>query len=174
MNGPKVKCVDFQILKLQEAPDSVPHGEMPRHLQLFADRFLVDRVVPGNRVTVLGIYSIKKANMDKAKKRSKKKALDGLEEVDEENLEDDGGGDDRTYESEYGNDGTVSDDDGSLITTISIQTEDIGEVNEAQERLTKFLDDMAFTANRDNYEEDDGEDETLQIKFSEPVSSILR
>ena len=67
----KVKCVDFQILKLQEAPDSVPHGEMPRHLQLFADRFLVDRVVPGNRVTVLGIYSIKKANMDKAKKSDK-------------------------------------------------------------------------------------------------------
>ena len=66
-----VKCVDFQILKLQEAPDSVPHGEMPRHLQLFADRFLVDRVVPGNRVTVLGIYSIKKANMDKAKKSDK-------------------------------------------------------------------------------------------------------
>merc|ERR1719492_205629 len=61
----KVKCVDFQILKLQEAPDSVPHGEMPRHLQLFADRFLVDRVVPGNRVTVLGIYSIKKASANK-------------------------------------------------------------------------------------------------------------
>ena len=57
----KVACNDFQILKLQEAPDSVPHGEMPRHMQLFADRFLVDRVVPGNRVTILGIYSIKKA-----------------------------------------------------------------------------------------------------------------
>ena len=56
----KVKCHDFQILKLQEAPDSVPHGEMPRHMQLFLDRFLCDRVVPGNRVTVLGIYSIKK------------------------------------------------------------------------------------------------------------------
>merc|ERR1712038_641896 len=61
----KVKCVDFQILKLQEAPDSVPHGEMPRHFQLFADRFLTDRVVPGNRVTVLGIYSIKKASVNK-------------------------------------------------------------------------------------------------------------
>ena len=33
---------------------------MPRHMQLFVDRFLCDRVVPGNRVTVLGIYSIKK------------------------------------------------------------------------------------------------------------------
>merc|ERR1711893_442339 len=65
------KCVDFQNLKLQEAPDSVPHGEMPRHLQLFADRFLVDRVVPGNRVTVLGIYSIKKASAATNKKSDK-------------------------------------------------------------------------------------------------------
>jgi DNA replication licensing factor MCM5 len=28
----KCRCVDFQILKLQETPDSVPHGEMPRHM----------------------------------------------------------------------------------------------------------------------------------------------
>ena len=34
----KCKCVDFQILKLQEAPEAVPHGEMPRHMQLYADR----------------------------------------------------------------------------------------------------------------------------------------
>merc|ERR1719420_2519729 len=64
----KVKCVDFQILKLQESPDSVPHGEMPRHLQLFADRFLTDRVVPGNRVAILGIYSIKKSSATNTKK----------------------------------------------------------------------------------------------------------
>ena len=56
----KVKCNDFQILKLQESSDSVPQGEMPRHLKLFVDRFLVDKVVPGNRVSVLGIYSIAK------------------------------------------------------------------------------------------------------------------
>jgi len=56
----KCKCVDFQVLKLQEAPDSVPHGEMPRHMQLFVDRSLCEKTVPGNRVTVLGIYSIKK------------------------------------------------------------------------------------------------------------------
>merc|ERR1719150_540892 len=54
------KCVDFQSLKLQESPDSVPHGEMPRHLTLFVDRSLVERSVPGNRVTVIGVYSIKK------------------------------------------------------------------------------------------------------------------
>ena len=57
----KCICVDFQTLKLQELPDAVPQGEMPRHLQLFCDRYLCDKVVPGNRLTVLGIYSIKKA-----------------------------------------------------------------------------------------------------------------
>lgn len=36
----KCKCVDFQTLKLQEAPDSVPHGEMPRHMQLYVERFV--------------------------------------------------------------------------------------------------------------------------------------
>jgi len=57
----KCKCVDFQILKLQEAPDSVPHGEMPRHVKLFLERSLCDKVVPGNRVSILGIFSIQKA-----------------------------------------------------------------------------------------------------------------
>ncbi|CAG2101584.1 unnamed protein product [Medioppia subpectinata] len=56
----KCECVDFQLLKLQEVPESVPHGEMPRHMQLYCDRYLCDRVVPGNRVTIVGIYSIKK------------------------------------------------------------------------------------------------------------------
>uniref|UniRef100_A0A3Q2XFB4 DNA replication licensing factor MCM5 n=1 Tax=Haplochromis burtoni TaxID=8153 RepID=A0A3Q2XFB4_HAPBU len=60
-------CVDFQTLRLQESPDAVPHGEMPRHLQLYCDRYLCDRVVPGNRVTIMGIYSIKKMAAPKAK-----------------------------------------------------------------------------------------------------------
>ena len=33
---------------------------MPRHIQLYVDRALVDKMVPGNRVEVVGIYSIKK------------------------------------------------------------------------------------------------------------------
>ena len=57
----KCKCVDFQVLRLQEAPEAVPNGELPRHLQLYCDRYLCERVVPGNRVTVVGIYSIKKS-----------------------------------------------------------------------------------------------------------------
>ena len=34
----KCRCVDYQILKLQESPESVPQGEVPRHLQLYCDR----------------------------------------------------------------------------------------------------------------------------------------
>lgn len=93
-------CVDFQTLRLQESPDAVPHGEMPRHLQLYCDRlgprkrgfpaaallssdcclrlcssssvrYLCDRVVPGNRVTIVGIYSIKKMAAAKAKGKEK-------------------------------------------------------------------------------------------------------
>lgn len=56
----KCKCVDFQILKLQELPDFIPQGEMARHMQLFCDRNLCERVVPGNRVFIHGIFSIKK------------------------------------------------------------------------------------------------------------------
>ena len=56
----KCKCVDYQTLKLQENPEDVPHGEMPRHLQLYCDRYLTDNVAPGNRVTIVGVFSIKK------------------------------------------------------------------------------------------------------------------
>ncbi|CAO3689732.1 unnamed protein product [Umbelopsis ramanniana] len=54
----KCKFVDSQTLKLQEAPDMVPVGDLPRHTILNADRFLVNRVVPGMRTVVMGIYSI--------------------------------------------------------------------------------------------------------------------
>jgi len=54
------KCVDSQTLKLQETPENVPNGEIPRHITLYLDRYLCDKIVPGNRVTVTGIYSIKR------------------------------------------------------------------------------------------------------------------
>ena len=59
------KCIDSQSLKLQETPDNVPNGEIPRHIQLYVDRYLCDKIVPGNRVTVTGIYSIRKASAGK-------------------------------------------------------------------------------------------------------------
>lgn len=54
----KSQFVDQQIIKLQEAPDQVPVGEMPRHVLISADRYLTNRVVPGSRCTVTGIFSI--------------------------------------------------------------------------------------------------------------------
>ena len=53
----------MQLLKLQESPDAVPKGELPRHIQLYCDRYLTDKVVPGNRITVIGIYSIRKGGI---------------------------------------------------------------------------------------------------------------
>ena len=54
------KChfIDQQVLKLQEAPDDVPVGELPRHILISADRYLTNRVVPGSRCTVMGVFSI--------------------------------------------------------------------------------------------------------------------
>lgn len=54
----KCQFVDQQVIKLQEAPDQVPVGELPRHVLISADRYLANRVVPGSRCTVMGIFSI--------------------------------------------------------------------------------------------------------------------
>ena len=54
----KCKYVDMQTWKLQESPEMVPTGEMPRSVMLSVDRRLVDRAIPGSRVTVTGIMSV--------------------------------------------------------------------------------------------------------------------
>lgn len=48
---------DQHCMKLQELPESVPVGEMPRSITLLADRGLVDRCTAGTRVTVVGIFT---------------------------------------------------------------------------------------------------------------------
>jgi DNA replication licensing factor MCM5 len=48
---------DHQTLKLQEAPDMVPVGELPRHIILSTERYNTAQVVPGSRVIATGIYS---------------------------------------------------------------------------------------------------------------------
>ncbi|GJP29474.1 hypothetical protein CLOM_g16744 [Closterium sp. NIES-68] len=60
--------VDQQTLKLQENPEDVPTGEMPRSVLLAVDRSLVQRISPGTRITVFGIFSIFQS-ADKAKSR---------------------------------------------------------------------------------------------------------
>lgn len=49
--------MDRQTLKIQEAPELVPTGEMPRTMLMVADRELTDKVTPGNRVIIVGILS---------------------------------------------------------------------------------------------------------------------
>eukprot|EP01056_Protomagalhaensia_sp_Gyna25_P005769 Protomagalhaensia_sp_Gyna_25__5768@NODE_839_length_2526_cov_6_081222_g661_i0_p1_GENE_NODE_839_length_2526_cov_6_081222_g661_i0NODE_839_length_2526_cov_6_081222_g661_i0_p1_ORF_typecomplete_len802_score160_18MCM/PF00493_23/5_6e94MCM_lid/PF17855_1/2_1e29MCM_OB/PF17207_3/2_4e26Mg_chelatase/PF01078_21/1_4e06Sigma54_activat/PF00158_26/0_0021MCM_N/PF14551_6/7_2MCM_N/PF14551_6/4_2AAA_5/PF07728_14/0_0087AAA_3/PF07726_11/0_017AAA_2/PF07724_14/0_016RuvB_N/PF05496_12/0_02Sigma54_activ_2/PF14532_6/0_051DUF39 len=49
--------IDVQSVKLQELPDDVPAGDIPRHLQLNVPAALVGRVSPGAKVLVCGVYS---------------------------------------------------------------------------------------------------------------------
>lgn len=62
MDTDKCEFMDQQILKLQEAPELIPTGEMPRSLMLTCDRHLTDKCTPGNRVKVVGILSITSAD----------------------------------------------------------------------------------------------------------------
>ncbi|KCV69738.1 hypothetical protein, variant [Fonticula alba] len=52
--------IDQQTVKLQEAPEQVPVGELPRNMLATLDRYLANstRSVPGTRVTIVGVYSI--------------------------------------------------------------------------------------------------------------------
>ncbi|ORY76848.1 MCM-domain-containing protein [Leucosporidium creatinivorum] len=61
----KCSFVDQQTIKLQESPDMVPVGELPRHVLLSADRYLTGKVVPGTRVIATGIYSTFQAGKSK-------------------------------------------------------------------------------------------------------------
>lgn len=47
---------DKQMIKLQESPDDMTAGQTPHNVLLFAHNDLVDKVQPGDRVTVTGIY----------------------------------------------------------------------------------------------------------------------
>ena len=42
---------------LQEKPEDVPTGELPRTVSVLVDRHLVNKTTPGTRVNVVGIYS---------------------------------------------------------------------------------------------------------------------
>ncbi|CDK26720.1 unnamed protein product [Kuraishia capsulata CBS 1993] len=59
----KSTFIDQQVLKLQETPDMVPVGEMPRHIILSVDRYLTNQVIPGTRCDITGIYSIYQAKV---------------------------------------------------------------------------------------------------------------
>lgn len=48
--------VDDQTLKLQELPEHVPVGEMPRSFDLHVHHYLVDKCWPGTRMTAIGSF----------------------------------------------------------------------------------------------------------------------
>lgn len=50
--------IDMQVLKIQESPENLPTGEIPRTYRILCERYLVDQVIPGNRVAITGVYTL--------------------------------------------------------------------------------------------------------------------
>ena len=53
---------------MQERPEDVPTGELPRSLAATCDRKLVGTVSPGTRVTLVGVYAIHAGKEEKSKR----------------------------------------------------------------------------------------------------------
>lgn len=54
----RASCLDQQVIKLQERPEDVPTGDLPRSMMCLVDRKLCGAVSPGTRVTAVGILSV--------------------------------------------------------------------------------------------------------------------
>jgi len=52
----RCEFTDQQTLKLQELPEHVPVGEMPRSVDLCVEKYAVDMANPGTRLTAIAIY----------------------------------------------------------------------------------------------------------------------
>lgn len=52
------KFSDYQFLKIQESPEDVPPGEMPRHIAASVDRALANTTVPGTKKMFVAIYEM--------------------------------------------------------------------------------------------------------------------
>jgi DNA replication licensing factor MCM5 len=57
--------IDQQILKIQETPESIPTGEIPRSFQLYCERYIVNKATPGTRLCLMGIYLANEKNQGK-------------------------------------------------------------------------------------------------------------
>lgn len=55
LNIEKSKFIDSQELRVQEKPEDLPPGQLPRYIDVFVEDELVDVVRPGDRISVTGI-----------------------------------------------------------------------------------------------------------------------
>jgi replicative DNA helicase Mcm len=69
----KSEFIDWQKAILQERPEEIPPGQLPRQLEIILEDDLVDTARPGDRVKVVGILEIKK---DSQIKRGSKAVFD--------------------------------------------------------------------------------------------------
>merc|ERR1719393_775113 len=59
---------DEQVLKIQELPEDVPVGEMPRSVEATMGQYLAAQCTPGTRLTAIGTFvATEKAAGDKIK-----------------------------------------------------------------------------------------------------------
>ncbi|XP_018606580.1 DNA replication licensing factor MCM4 [Scleropages formosus] len=93
---------DKQMIKLQESPEDMPAGQTPHTTVVYAHNDLVDKVQPGDRVNITGIYravpirlnprqsnvkSVYKTHIDAIHfRKTHEKRLHGLDEEAEEKL----------------------------------------------------------------------------------------
>ncbi len=55
LNIEKSKFIDSQELRVQEKPEDLPPGQLPRYIDVYVEDELVDIVRPGDRISVTGI-----------------------------------------------------------------------------------------------------------------------
>ena len=47
---------DTQQAILQELPEKTPTGQLPRSIEIIMEDDLIDKIKPGDRVTIFGVY----------------------------------------------------------------------------------------------------------------------
>ncbi|KAM3137985.1 hypothetical protein pb186bvf_009880 [Paramecium bursaria] len=63
----KCRFVDLQMLRIQELPESIETGEIPRNYTVYSDRYLVNGLTAGQRAILTGAYCIPIKNAATAK-----------------------------------------------------------------------------------------------------------